>query len=273
MTESASPVPSSGHPPPTGDSAPATPVLLLPLLVAVSTVVAAGLLTVTGHASADLLAVAVALAGAVLSWGWPGTLSVPSPRGSTAVLLLGTAAVVLTVALESEPPYLELLPVAMAGGVLACFVHQLARRDGRPRLVESIASTVTGLAVIASGACTIALPHLEDGPWLLTAGMAAVAVSAVVDLLGRWPALLVWSLPIGMVLGAAAAVAAGQAGGVDWPPALVLGVAGAGVSHAVRRVLSVLPTLAGARPQLVSGTASVLLTGVLVVVVQRAFAG
>jgi hypothetical protein len=41
----------------------------------------------------------------------------------------------------------------------------------------------------------------------------------------------------------------------------------------VRRVFGVLPTLSGARPQLVSGTASVLLCGVLVVVVQRAFAG
>lgn len=271
MTESPTPAPEDGPATPEETTSGPEPTVLHPVLVAVSTVVAAGLVTVTGHADADLLGAAVALAGLVLAWGWPGTWSLPSPRGTSVVLVVATAACVLAVWRSTEEPHLELLAVAAAGSVLVSFVHQLLRRDGRPRLVESVAGTVAGVAVITSGACLIALPRLPHGAWLLTVGMAAASVAALVELLGRARPLQVWTLPIGLALGAVAALLVGQRGDLDWPATLVLGVAAAGVSHAIRRVLAALPTLAGHRAQLVSGAASVLLCGVLVVVVQRAF--
>ena len=270
MTESSASAPNGGPTAPEDGTARPAPPALRPPLVAVAAVVTAGLVVLTGHAGTPLLAAAVALGGVVLAWGWPGTWSLPSLRGTSAVLLLVTAGCVAAVLGGTEAPYLDLLPAAAAGGVLASFVHQLLRRDGRPRLVESVAGTVAGVAVIASGACLIVLPRLDHGTWLLTAGMAAAAVAAVVELLGRARALAPWTLPIGLALGGLAAVGVGQRGDLEWAPALVLGVAAAGVSHAIRRVLAALPTLAGQRAQLVSGTASVLLCGVLVVVVQRA---
>ena len=61
--------------------------------------------------------------------------------------------------------------------------------------------------------------------------------------------------------------------GLQLGPSALLGVLTAGISHAIRRALAMLPAISAARSQLVSASASVLTGGVVVYVVGRFFLG
>jgi len=254
-------------------SGPATaPVLEMPLqpLVTIAVVALAGLLTITAFAGPVLVALAVAFAAGVISWGWSGLLGLPDPRGTAFVLSAGSAAAIGTALATLDDPFLAWMPAALAGSMIVAFLHQLARRDGRPRLVESIASTITAIAIVVSGASFVALPRTAHGAWVVALASSAVAVSALTDLAGRSQRLRAWLLPLAMLAGGIAAIVVGHLlGAVGWGAAALLGVLAAGVSHAVRRVLAMLPAISSARSQLVSACASVLTGGVVVYVVGR----
>ena len=253
-----------------GSVTPPVPEMPLKPLVTVAAVALAGLLTITAFAGPAMVALAVALSAGIIAWGWAGLLGLPSPRGTTLVLAVGSAAAIGTVLATVDDPYLAWVPAALAGSMIVAFIHQLARKDGRPRLVESIASTITAIAIVVSGASLVALPRTEHGAWVVAIASSAVAVSAVTDLAGGSRRLAAWLLPLAMLSGGAAAILVGhQLGAVGWGAAALLGVLAAGVSHAVRRVLSTLPAISSARSQLVSACASVLTTGVVVYVVGR----
>jgi hypothetical protein len=228
------------------------------------------LIALSGYADPSLVALSVALGGLVLAWGWPGLLGLPSRRGTTTVLAIATVTCVLASALPTTDPFLRWLPAAVAASLIAAFLHQLLRRDGRPRLTESIAASAAGLAVITSGVAYIPLPRTFGGAEPLAAAMAALGLSAVADLLTGSRRLRPWALPIAMALGGAGAVAvAAVAGRPQFAAAALVGVLAAAVAHALRRILAVLPSMASARSQLVSGAASVLVCGVVVYVVSR----
>jgi hypothetical protein len=248
------------------------PVPEMPLqpLVTVAVVALAGLLTITSFAGPPMVALAVAFAAGVVAWGWAGLLGLPSPRGTTFVLALGSAGAIGTALATRGDPFLAWMPAALAGSMIVAFLHQLARRDGRPRLVESIASTITAIVIVVSGASYVVLPRTEHGAWVVAIASTAMAVSALTDLAGRSQRLRAWLLPLAMLAGGTAAVLVGHGlGAVGWGAAALLGVLAAGVSHAVRRVLATLPAISSARSQLVSAGASVLTGGVVVYVVGR----
>ena len=138
-----------------------------------ATIAFAALVGLTGYASPDFVALAVALAGLVVAWGWPQLLSLPSPRGTTTVLVIGTVLMTGTALLTREAPYLQWMPAALAVAVIGAFLHQLMRRDGRPRLTESVSASITGLAVISAG---VALgprsPEFLNGEHALAATIA-----------------------------------------------------------------------------------------------------
>jgi hypothetical protein len=235
-----------------------------------ATVAFAGLVALTGYTYSLLIALAVALTGAVLAWGWPVLLSLPSPRGTTTVLGIGVGATCLAATAMDYEPFLEWIPAALAVSLLAAFLHQLLRRDGRPRLVESLAATAAGLAILAMGACYLPLPRTLGGAQTLAAAMAAVAASAFADLALSSRRMRPWALPLAMVLGGGAALLVGLADGRPTAaPAALIGLLAAGVAHAIRRVLAVLPTMASARAQLASAAASVLICGVVVYTLGR----
>ena len=239
-------------------------------LVAVAVVALSGLLTITAFAGPPMVALAVALAAGVVAWGWAGLLGLPSPRGTTLVLALGSAGAIGTVLVTRDDPFLAWMPAALAGSMIVAFLHQLSRRDGRPRLVESIASTITAIAIVVSGASFVAMPRTEHGAWAVAIASTAMAVSAVTDLAGGSRRFCAWLLPMAMLAGGAAAILVGHGlGAIGWGAAALLGVLAAGVSHAVRRVLATLPAISSARSQLVSAGASVLTGGVVVYVVGR----
>ena len=248
------------------------PVPEMPLqpLVTVAVVALTVLLTVTAFAGPPMVAFAIALAAGIIAWGWAGLLGLPSPRGTTAVLALGSAGAVGTALATRTDPFLAWMPAALAGSMIVAFLHQLARRDGRPRLVESVASTITAIAIVVSGASLVVLPRLDHGAWVVAIASSAMAVSAVTDLAGGSRRLIAWLLPLAMLAGGVAAIlVAHSLGAVGWGAAALLGVLSAGVSHAVRRVLATLPAISGARSQLVSASASVLTGGVVVYLVGR----
>lgn len=240
--------------------------------------VASVVLALTAVADPRLLAFGVWAAAMGVAWGWAGTLGLPSPRGSTAVLTLGAVVMVLAVVGRTDPPWLTWLPAAIGTSMIAALVHQLLRRDGRPRLVESVTGVALALGVLASGAMLVPVSRVATG--LVVAAMAAAAASAALDLLGRWRRVRPWLVPGSMVAGglAAVAVTAGWdalgwptsgGAGLGWPTVLLVGAGVGAVGHASRAVLSVLPTVVHLRPQLVSALTSVLLSGVVAYAVAR----
>ena len=243
-------------------------------LVPLAVVAFSGLLVLGVLAGVPFVAAAVALGGGVLAWGWAGLLGLPSPRGTTSVLAFGTVAAVLTGALTQTDPFLRWMPAALALSMLVAFLHQLLRRDGRPRLVESVVSVVTGLAIVVSGACLVPLAQTADGGAVMAVAGAALGVAALVDLLARWVRLRPWLVPAALVAGTvAAAGVAAVLGGVSIPAAALLGLLCAAVSSTLRGVLGVLPAMSGRRSQLACASASVLGCGVVVYVVARLLVG
>jgi len=239
-------------------------------LVTLGVVAFASLLTIAGFSGPPMVALTIFFAAGIIAWGWPDLLGLPSPRGTTLVIAVGAASAIGTTLATTTDPYLAWMPAALAGSMFVAFVHQLARRDGRPRLVESIASTITAIAIVVSGASLVALPRLEHGAWVVAIASAAVAVSAIADLAGGSRRLSAWLLPLAMLAGGGCAIVVGHLlGAPGWGAAALMGVLTAGVSHAVRRVLATLPAISGARSQLVSASASVLTCGVVVYVVGR----
>jgi len=242
-------------------------------LVTLGVVALAGLLTITAFAGPTMVALAVALAAGVIAWGWAALLGLPSPRGTTVVLAVGSAGAVGTALASRQDPFLSWMPAALAGSLIFAFLHQFVRRDGRPRLVESIASTIMAIAIVVSGASLVVLPRLEHGAWVVAIASTAMAVSSLTDLAGGWRGFSAWLLPLAMLAGGLSTIIVGHLsqglGTAGWGAAALLGVLAAGVSHAVRRVLATLPAISSARSQLVSACASVLTGGVVVYVVGR----
>src|SRR5699024_2243025 len=111
--------------------------------------------------------------------GWPWLIAIPAPRTSSAVLALcGFGAVVSVVVMDVEP-LLKWLPAALGGAVVIAFLHQLARRDGRPRLVEGVSGMVAGMLVLASAAGWVAAVRTVGGERLVvTAAVGLAAASA-----------------------------------------------------------------------------------------------
>lgn len=197
-------------------------------------------------------------------------LALPSPRGTAAVLLAGSAALPLSAALDTGPAWLEWVPGALALSVIAAFLHQLLRVDGRPRIVESVSAITLALGVLTCGVLLVPLTHSDQGAALVAATVAAAAASAASDTLGRWPAARPWLVPVALIVGGAAAALVALAMGERWGIFLLAGVVAGAVSHALRSVLCNLPTMAHPRPRLVMSVSSLLVTGPIAYVVALA---
>jgi hypothetical protein len=233
-------------------------------LTILATVAFAALVALTGYASPEFVSVAVALAGLVLAWGWPLLLSLPSPRGTMGVLALGTVLMTAAVLLTRDDPYLRWMPAALAVAVIVAFLHQLLRRDGRPRLTESVAATTSGLAIISSGIALAPVAQVMHGDHALAAAMAGLAAGALADPLIGLKRFRAWALFIAMVVGGGAALlVAVLAGAPEEGPAALLGLLAAAVSHAARRIMAVLPATSMHRAQLASAAGASMLVGVV----------
>jgi hypothetical protein len=233
-------------------------------VVVVAVVVLAALLVLALLADPVLLAAGLAWAGIAVAWGWPALLGSSSRFGSSlAIGVTGVLAPVAAVATTGEP-YLRLVPVALLIGLAVMFGHQMVRRDGRPRLTESIAITSLGLAVVALGTTWMPLSRTARASDIALLGFAAIAAASVADLAAGFEKVRAWMLPLAMLLGGAGAmVAASVAGSPSPAPAALVGFLVAAVSHATRRMLYVLPGVSSVRGQLSTAAASLLVPGVV----------
>lgn len=213
---------------------------MIALVAAAVSVAGAGLVAAAGFAGEPVLAGSVALIVLVIALGWGALLRLPHPRG-TAVLvaLTGLAAVVL--ALNPPVPSRPLAGFAglIAGGVLAAFVHELIRRDGRPRLVASVTGTLCGQVVVVLAAGWLLLPGTRVSTGGVVVAAVAVAVTRVVAAVPSPPRITGWvSFAVGA---AAAALASALVDSTQVLPAVLMGVAVAGVTAALERLLAGLP--------------------------------
>ena len=232
---------------------PATPVLSSPpavpgrvaVRVAGAGLALAALLSGAAYAGRPALVVAVVLICSVVAAGWTTLLDLPSPRGTTTVVAAAGGLAAVAVALTRDEPLLEWLAPALAVAVVGEFVHQLGRRDGRPRMVESVCGSVAGIVVLGSFASVVALsrsPLTADGVvvWTLPVGLA-VALQGL-PLPGRV------AVPLAVV---AAGLSGALLGGLLPAPTALAGAVAAALAAAVavmlHRLLTVLPR-AGTSP-------------------------
>ena len=233
-------------------------------IAVIATIVLAALLVLALLADPVLLAAGLAWAGIVVAWGWPSLLGSSSRFGSS--LAIGVTGVLApaTAAATTDEPYLRLVPVALLIGLAIMFGHQMVRRDGRPRLTESIGITSLGLAVVALGTTWMPLSRTDRASDIALIGFVAIAVASLADLVAGFTRVGPWMLPLAMLLGGAGAmVAASVIGSPAAGPAALVGFLCAAVSHATRRMLSVLPAVTSVRGQLSTAAASLLVPGVV----------
>jgi hypothetical protein len=207
----------------------------------------------------------------VIAVGWPVLLGLPNVLGSAVVIALGGAGAVVAVAATRGAPILRELPVVVALAVLLAFVNELARQDGRRRLVDSVAGTVTGVLIATAAAGWVAAERAPGGTSLVVSGAVALAVGAAVSAvpLGDW---------LGATMTTSSAVLAGVAVGAvmsDLDP-LVGGLLGLATGILVAALHVLFDRLPALRHRMAAFTVVVLpvaLSGILVYVVGRVLVG
>lgn len=228
----------------------------------VSTVGCSALVALGAWAGSAVLAAALIGCGLLVAWGWPVLLDLPRPPGSSAVLVVGVAAVGSVELLARQAAGLRWLTTALAVGLMAAFLHELLRSDGRRSLTLSIAGAVFGLAVIGSGAFHLdVLVELDARP-VTYAACAGVVAGTLVDAGLARTAVGEWSLPIGLLVAAAAGVVIGLASGVAWNAPMLTGLVCSGLTHALRRVVGTLPRANQVPAAIALGAACPLLVGI-----------
>ena len=137
--------------------------------------------------------------------GWPALVRSQHDQGATAVVALTGLTAAVAVALRGD---YGAAGVVMALSVLAAFLVQMARQDGRRDLVEDLSATVAGNLVMVSGAAWCALtPGLADPAVIVPCALALFAGALLTVLEVRATTLEALTLTV-------PALVAGVAGGV-----------------------------------------------------------
>lgn len=238
---------------------------------AVLTAAVATLVAVAAFVGEMPLAAVAVLLTVVFAAGWPVLLGLPSPVGSAVVVALGGIGGVVAVTLTDGQPFLRDLPIVLALAVLLAFVNELARQDGRLRLVESVTGTVTGVLVATAAAGWVASGRTPGGTSLVVTGAVALAVGAAVSAvpLGGWT---------GALMTGGAAVVAGASVALVMPdldvlPGAALGLATGVLLAALHVLFDTVPTLSRRLAALSVVVLPVLVSGILVYVVGRVLVG
>lgn len=231
---------------------------------AVVTATAATGVGITAFGDRYLLVLTVAAMLVVFAIGWPGLLGLPARRGSAVLLLMGMLAGIALILLTAD---LAFVAVAFGLLVVAAFVHELLRRDGRPRLTESVAGSVTGLAVVISGVGWLAIGSGASAVGLHLVGAVTLAVAAVCAALPipvPWGPMLTTTVAAVAGLGVGAVIPA-----VGMTTGLLVGLAAGLLSASVHHLLGQFPSSGRPLPALAAAVLPVLVCGIPVYVVGR----
>lgn len=213
---------------------------------------------------AGVLVVAVAV-------GWPSLVSLPVRLGPSVVIGLGGIGAVAAITATEGEPFLRELPLVFALAIVLSFVHELIRRDGRERLVESVSGVVAGVIIAASVAGWIAAGRTTGGVDLVVTGAVALAVGSAVS-----------ALPVAGWAGAfatlAAAAGAGAGAGLLVPGiepqvGALIGLAVGILLAALLELFDGLESLRGRWASIAAIVLPVTVTGILVYVVGRVLVG
>jgi hypothetical protein len=240
---------------------------------AVATAVLAAVVAVLGFFGPVPLVLGAALLALGVAIGWPALTGLPfQPGSATVVAITGVGAVAVVYARSGQQgPDLRDVAIVFAGSVLLTFVNELLRRDGRPRLVESVTGTVTGSLLAVSAAGWVACGRSTAGEALVVAGAVALAAASAVSAV-RLP---VWLTTL--LVSLAGAVSGALLGLVLPVLGLLAGaLAGLAVGGLVAALKALFHPLAALRRRVPAFTAVVLpvaVAGMLVYVVGRVLLG
>ncbi len=238
---------------------------------AVLTAVVAALVGGAGVVAGVPLVAASAVLALVLAVGWPVLLDLPARLGSSVVIALGGVGGVIAVTATRGQPVLRELPIVVALAILLAFVNELARQDGRHRLVESVTGTVTGVLVATAAAGWVASGRTPGGTSLVVSGAVALAVGAAVSAvpLGGWTAAAVTTVAAVIAGGAVGAVMPGT----DVLAGAFLGLATGILVAALHALFDRQPVLSRRWAALATIVLPVSVSGILVYVVGRVLVG
>lgn len=238
---------------------------------AVLTAVGAALVAGAGVLGTPWLAGACGALALLIAWGWPVLLQLPARSGTFVVVALGGAGGVIAVTVSQGAPVLRTLPVVVAFAVLLAFASELARTDGRRRLVDSVAGGVSGVLIASSAAGWVAAMRTPADVGLVVTGALALFFGAFVS-----------AVPFGGWTSAGITVFASVLGGLGASLVMprVEPVAGAVLGLSVGLLVAVLhvlflqvPTLTKRWASVAAAAVPVSVSGILVYVVGRVLLG
>jgi len=227
------------------------------------TALAAAAVAVAGYLSHVALEALVLALGLTFAAGWSRLLGLPTARGGTIVIGMTAVASVLLVRFG------VLADLALVAGlaVVAAIVHQMVRRDGRPRLVESLSGIVTGAVVTVSAAGWLGIGVEREAAELIVTAAATIAGAAAVTAL---------RVPVPVIGGLAALVGGGLGAAIGWllvsvglVPGLLVGLAAGILTAALHILFGQFPASHRIRPALAAALLLVLVSGVPVYLVSR----
>lgn len=118
---------------------------------------------------------AVTVLVVIFAAGWPRLVDLPVEIGPGVVIALCGFGSLAVVEITGD---IGGVAVVVGLAVAAAFVQEMLRRDGRPRLVESVAGTVTGSVVAASAAMWPALGDSRAAIAVVVTAATALAAGA-----------------------------------------------------------------------------------------------
>ncbi|MFK4495236.1 hypothetical protein [Dermacoccus sp. GAS27A] len=230
--------------------------------------VASAAICAASFAPVTLIALVFVVLGCGLACGWPRLVNLPSPRGTTFVLTGTAVALAVTMLASGAGDRTRWAGAVLCVGLIASFLHQLLREDGRPRLVMTLAGTALGLGVLGAGAYFIDAADSSQTRHLMLATGLATLVGSVLDGVAGATSRRLELGAAQCVLGAIAGCGAVIAGASVASAALAGGAAGL-LSWACLRTTVTLATSAHTRAQFAAGCACVLVCGLVPVAVAR----
>lgn len=231
---------------------------------AVVTATAATGVGITAFGDRPLLVGTVTAVALVFSVGWPALLGLPARTGATVVLAATSLASTAVVEITDDVAWVA---IVFALAVLGAFVHELLRRDGRPRLLESVSGVVGGAAIVSAGTGWLAVGTSTTPVDLLLCGAVTLALASAVTAVPIPPA---YSAVLTILLAAVGGVGVGYLlVPVGMTTGLLVGLAAGILIATVHHLFGQFPSSGRLWPALAASMLAVSVSGLPVYVLGR----